>query len=98
MILPLILGALASATAGDAAQAATEIVVVAKKRKCRLQLRGALLSDRELDAYAAQWAKGETVKVHVPSSASYKCLATIMFRLSDRGVTRAVFVDERTEP
>jgi biopolymer transport protein ExbD len=103
MILPLILaGNLAAAPPAAAAQAgqpaATDIVIVARKRKCRVQLKGALLSDRELDAYAAQWAKGEAVKVHVPSTASYQCLAKIMFRLNDRGVTRAQFIDERTVP
>ncbi len=49
-----------------------------------MQLKGALLSDHELDAFAAQWAKGEAIRVHVPSTASYKCLAKIMFRLGDR--------------
>ena len=77
--------------------APAEITVVARKRKCRVQLGNALLSDRELDAYAEQWAPGEAVRIHVPSNASYRCLAQIMFRLTDRGVTRAEFVDERTE-
>jgi len=101
MILPLILaGNLAAAPPPAPAQATqtTDIVIVARKRKCRVQLKGTLLSDRELDSYAAQWAKGEAVKVHVPSTASYQCLAKIMFRLSDRGVTRAQFIDERTVP
>jgi biopolymer transport protein ExbD len=95
MMMAILLLMAASAT--DAPQA-TDIVIVAKKRKCRVQLGNALLSDRELDAYAAQWMKGETVKIHVPSNASYECLAKIMFRLNDRGVTRAQFVDERTAP
>jgi hypothetical protein len=102
MILPLILANLAAALPAGAGRedpaTTTDIVVVARKRKCRVQLGSALLSERELDAYAAQWAKGEIVKVHVPSNASYKCLAQIMFRLGDRGVTRAEFVDERTGP
>jgi hypothetical protein len=102
MILLSVLAAMAvspsptDARTGDAE--ATDIVVVAKKRKCRVQLGAALLSARELDAYAAQWATGVTVRVHVPSNASYNRLATILFRLNDRGVTRAEFVDERTAP
>lgn len=102
MILPLVLAGFAAVLPAEAAQAgpapATDIVVVARKRKCRVQLKGALLSNHELDAYAAQWARGELVKLHVPSSASYKCLAEIMFKLGDRGVNRAEFVDERTAP
>jgi hypothetical protein len=91
-----LLGALGSAPAATAPP--TDIVVVAKKRKCRVQLGGALLSDRELDSYAMQWARGEEIRIHVPSTASYRCLAQIMFRLNERGVTRAQFLDERTDP
>jgi hypothetical protein len=99
MIALLILAAAVTPGAAQPDPApSTDIVVVARKRKCRVQLKGALLSDRELDAYATQWARGEAVKVHVPSNASYKCLAQIMFKLTDRGVTRAQFVDERTAP
>jgi hypothetical protein len=102
MIHLLILANLAAASPAQASppdpSSATDVVVVARKRKCRVQLKGVLLSDRELDSYAAQWARGERIRVHVPSNASYKCLATIMFRLHDRGVTRAEFIDERTVP
>jgi hypothetical protein len=86
------------AAAKDASTPTTDIVVVAKKRKCRVQLGDAILSDRELDDYATQWAQGQEVRVHVPSTASYRCLAQIMFKLGHRGVTRAVFLDERTDP
>jgi hypothetical protein len=102
VVIPLILASLAASAPAGSAQAdgspAIDIVVVARKRKCRVQLKGVLLSERELDGYAEQWAKGERVKVHVPSNASYKCLAEIMFKLSDRGVALAEFVDERTVP
>ncbi len=100
IILSLLANLAASPTPASPPESApaTDVVVVARNRKCRVQLKGVVLSERELDAYATQWAQGERVKVHVPSNASYKCLAEIMFKLEDHGVIFAEFVDERTAP
>ena len=77
--------ALIQATAGD-------IVVVARK-SCRLSIAGAAVDGRALDRYAAAWREGRPVRIVVPAGARTRCLAKVMFRLHDRGVTQAEFVD-----
>ena len=70
-----------------------DIVVQAKRARCSVQLRGREMSKREFDAHVRDWARGTPVRVIAPDRASYRCLATIMFKLSDRGVTAVEFVD-----
>ena len=71
-----------------------EIVVTAAKRgRCDLSVAGRIIADPEFKARAAEWRAGRPVTVVVPASARVTCLAKIMFRLADHGVTRAVFVD-----
>ena len=77
-----------------APQAGTDIVVVARQQRCSVQLGKTLLSRRQLDHYAKLWGDHEEVRISVAPGASYKCLAKIMFRLADRGVTHAYFVDQ----
>ncbi len=75
---------------------ADEILVVAKPRKCDLSVAGRTMRDPEFKVRAAEWAAGRPVRVVVPIDARTKCLAKIMFRLHDKGVTRAEFVDAPT--
>lgn len=72
---------------------ADEIVVTAVKQKCRVRLADRLLSDREFDARAREWAAGRPLRVVAPAGADYKCLARIAFRLNDRGVKLIHWVD-----
>ncbi len=70
-----------------------EIVVVAKPRKCVLSSAGRTLRDADFKRYAAEWAAGLLVRIVVSRAARTQCLAKIMFKLHDYGVTRAEFVD-----
>jgi hypothetical protein len=69
------------------------IVVRGTRKKCRMEIAKHLIDDAEFKARAAEWAAGKPVKVLVPPATNYKCLAKIMFKLNDHGVTRAAFVD-----
>lgn len=71
-----------------------EITVVAKKRRCDLSVAGRIIADPEFRARSSEWRVGHPVRVLVPASARVTCLAKIMFRLADRGVTQAEFVDQ----
>lgn len=84
----ILLFALLQATPAD-------IVVRAHKRRCDVSEANRILSSREFDARAAEWATGVPVRVHAPDGASRKCLARIFFKLADRGVQRAEFVETR---
>ncbi len=70
-----------------------QIVVRAVRRKCEVSVARRILSDREFNARAREWAVGRPLRVVVPAGSSYKCMAKIAFRLNDHGVTRFVFVD-----
>ncbi len=70
-----------------------EIVVVAKPRKCVLSSAGRTLRDADFKRHAAEWAAGLPVRIVVPRAARTQCLAKIMFKLHDYGVTKAEFVD-----
>ncbi|KQN22952.1 hypothetical protein ASE86_14340 [Sphingomonas sp. Leaf33] len=70
-----------------------EIVVQAKRARCSVQLRGREMSSREFDAHVRDWARGVPVRVIAPDRASNRCLARILFKLSDKGVTAIEFVD-----
>lgn len=70
-----------------------EIVVQAKRARCSVQLRGREMSEREFDAHVRDWARGLPVRVIAPDRASHRCLAKILFKLSDKGVTAIEFVD-----
>lgn len=72
---------------------ASEVVVVAKSRKCDLAIGGRTMRDADFKRHAAEWAAGRPVRIVVPHAARTQCLAKIMFKLHDRGVTRAEFVD-----
>ena len=74
-------------------RAPDDIVVQAKRARCSVQLRGREMSKREFDAHVRDWARGAPVRVIAPDRASYRCLAKIMFKLSDKGVTAVEFVD-----
>ncbi|MES3109439.1 hypothetical protein [Sphingomonas aurantiaca] len=71
----------------------SEVVVVAKSRKCDLAIGGRTMRDADFKRHAAEWAAGRPVRVVVPHAARTQCLAKIVFKLHDRGVTRAEFVD-----
>jgi hypothetical protein len=71
----------------------SEVVVVAKSRKCDLAIGGRTMRDADFKRHAAEWAAGRPVRVVVPHAARTQCLARIMFKLHDRGVTQAEFVD-----
>ena len=77
----------------QAAPVPADVVVVARKRRCDVSVANRILSSREFDARAAEWAAGVPVRVSAPDSSSRKCLAKIVFRLADRGVTRVEFVE-----
>lgn len=70
-----------------------EIVVRARRRKCDVSEARRVLSDREFDRRAAEWAAGTPVRVIAPERADIRCLARITFRLADRGVRNVEFVD-----
>ena len=70
-----------------------EIVVRARRRKCDVSVANRILSDREFNARAAEWAAGTPVRVVAPERSSYRCLARITFRLADKGVRQVEFVD-----
>ena len=70
-----------------------EIIVVAKSRKCDLSSAGRTLRNADLRKYAVDWAAGHPVRIVVPRAARTMCLAKIMFKLHDHGVTQAEFVD-----
>lgn len=71
----------------------TDVVVVARKRRCDVSVADRILSSKEFDARAAEWAAGVPIRVSAPDRASRKCLAKIVFRLADRGVMRVEFVE-----
>lgn len=73
--------------------APVDVVVVARRRRCDVAIASRILSSAEFNARAAEWAAGAPVRVHVPVDASHKCLARIMFRLADKGVRQAEFVE-----
>ena len=98
MTIALILLGLIGTPLQSAPASTTDIVVVAKRQRCRVQLHGTVLSNHELDRYAAEWAANQQVRISVAPGASYKCLAKIMFRLADRGVTHAYFVGTPPPP
>jgi len=79
-----------SETAGEIPR---EIIVVAKSRKCVLSSAGRTLRNADFKHYAAEWAAGRPVRIVVPQAARTQCLAKIMFKLHDYGVTQAEFVD-----
>jgi len=68
-------------------------VVVTGRRTCDLSTAGRAISGKALDARAAEWRAGRTVRIAVPAGLRSRCLAKVMFRLHDRGVTTAEFVD-----
>jgi len=76
----------------QAAEASEEVVVVGR-RSCDLSIAGRAISDKALDRYAAEWRAGRGVTILVPAELRTKCLAKVMFRLQDRGVTQAEFLD-----
>ena len=71
----------------------SEIIVVAKPRKCELSSAGRTLRNADFKRYAAEWVAGRPVRIVVPRAARTQCLAKIMFKLHDHGVTQAEFVD-----
>ena len=94
MLLPLLAAALqAAAPAPEPTPAQEEVVVVATRKRCGIAIANRLLSSKEFNQRSAEWARGVPVRVRVPAGSDYRCLAKIMFRLADKGVTRAQFVD-----
>lgn len=98
MSLFLVLTALLQFGSNASRSMADEILVVAKPRKCDLSVAGRTLRSPEFKARAVEWAAGRPVRVVVPTDARARCLAKIMFRLHDKGVTRAEFVTESVDP
>lgn len=76
-----------------------EIVVRGYKSKCRIELAGKQLTDRQFDQRAELWAAGRPVRVVTPPGRGqdYKCLARIAFRLQDKGVTLIEWVEADKE-
>jgi hypothetical protein len=95
MMFALLLAAALAQTA-DASEP-DEIVVRGTRKKCRIEIAHRVVSDADFKARAAEWAAGKPIRVIVPAGTDYKCLARIMFRLNDHGVTRANFVDAPAE-
>jgi hypothetical protein len=91
IVSALLLAALLATT--PATPAPDEIVVTATKWKCEYHLASRLLSNRELDARAKEWALGKPVRIVTPAAADRKCLTKIAFELADRGVRLIEFVD-----
>ena len=82
-------------------QAAPEgdmIVVTAERKKCSMKLASRVLSDPEFEAHLPEWRAGRPLRVYAPAGASYKCLARIVFKLNDKGVTNFRFVDRPDAP
>lgn len=78
--------------------AEVEIVVVAKRDKCRIRLGNRVVGDKQLGDSASEWARlGTPVRVVAPRGAGYKCLARIAFRLQDRGVRVIRWLDTLDE-
>ena len=75
-----------------------DVVVTGERRRCVVKLHGAKLSKGALDRYAAIWGAGREVRIHVGSTDDIRCMTKILFQLTDRGVTRATFVDDRAAP
>lgn len=71
------------------------IIVTGSRHKCSVRLADKPLSDPEFAAHAAEWAAGRPVRVYAPAASDTACLARIMFKLSEKGVRVAHFVDER---
>ena len=95
-MMPWLLLGLAGLQATPPAEPATvgeEVVVVATRERCGIAIANRILSSREFDKRSADWARGVPVRVAVPAGADHRCLAKIMFKLADKGVTRAEFVD-----
>ncbi|HEX8556029.1 MAG TPA: hypothetical protein VF695_15080 [Sphingomonas sp.] len=74
-------------------QAAAGDVVVVARNSCDLSVAGKAVRGKALDRYAAEWRAGRPVRIMVPAALRTRCLAKVMFRLHDRGVTRADFID-----
>ena len=75
----------------QAAPVPADIVVTARKRKCDVSVASRIISDAEFRRRAAEWAGGTPVRVSAPTSADYKCLARIVLKLNEYGVTRVIF-------
>jgi hypothetical protein len=77
-----------------------EIVVVATRPgECRVRLADRTLSNRQLAAHAARWAReGRPLRVVRPRGADYRCMARIAFRLNDFGVRLIHFVERGEQP
>ena len=93
-LAPLLLAAQAAAAEPAPAD---EIVVVASRGKCRVQLAGRMLSDRELASQTGGWV-GKPLRVVTPKGPSNKCLARIAFKLGERGVNLLEFVEAPERP
>ena len=91
MLLAALLQAAAPAPVPPSNGGADDIVVVANRKKCGIAIADRILSGREFDRRAAEWARGVPVRVIVPVGSDYRCLSRIMFKLADKGVTRANF-------
>lgn len=68
-----------------------DVVVVARRRGCDIAIASRIISDAEFRRRAAEWAAGTPVRVTAPTSADYKCLARIVLKLNEYGVTRVIF-------
>ncbi len=92
MLLTTVLALLLSSN-DPSSEIPREIIVVAKSRTCVVSSAGRTLRNADFKHYAAEWAAGRPVRIVVPRAARTRCLAKIMFKLHDRGVTQAEFVD-----
>lgn len=79
--------------AAQSAPASDEITVTARRKRCNLSIAGRIVNDPEFRARAGQWRSGHPIRIRMASNARIQCLAKIMFRLADHGVTRAEFID-----
>jgi len=93
MFAAVLAGLLQSAAPAPAEVAGGEVVVVATRGKCGIAIANRILSSAEFSERSAEWARGVPVRVIVPAGSDYRCLARIMFKLADKGVTRAEFID-----
>lgn len=93
MVVTLILALMLSQTAAPETRG-DDIIVTARRRHCDINIAGRVIDSAEFRARADQWRAGRPVRVVVPAEARVSCLAKIMFRLADHGVTRAEFVDQ----
>lgn len=87
------LPAAAPSQAVPVAAQADDVVVVAHRSKCSLQIARRMLSDRAFTARAAEWAAGKPVRIVMDEATGYRCMAKVLFRLGEHGVTNAEFVD-----